>query len=298
MKIQNPFKLIFQKIRTKITKDIVKKAVYLAFIFLFVNLFILITNNVVFFVEAVQNKKITEISEAIKNIKNRKDVLSITVIDKDGKTISGVDNLENSDNYIFQAIKWKEQILKGQIFSSFDVKGASLIEMVVGQPIVSNEQVIGGLVINKRIDGEYIKYFKNRYLDKNTDIGVFVQNEGIIETSFINKEVEKIFSANIDIDIQRASDIFLSKSNDSLFLNNQEYFIDKLYLEELASEDGAIFLFYKFNYFSKFITPSFIASLFFTVFLLYLLRFRKSRRKIDKKIIFLLFVVLFLTIEV
>src|SRR3989339_434142 len=253
MKIQNPFKLIFQKIRTKITKDIVKKAVYLAFIFLFVNLFILITNNVVFFVykdkfnnkiynteilfnkeflqflklskemastpffvEAVQNKKITEISEAIKNIKNRKDVLSITVIDKDGKTISGVDNLENSDNYIFQAIKWKE----------------------------------------------------------------------------------KIFSANIDIDIQRASDIFLSKSNDSLFLNNQEYFIDKLYLEELASEDGAIFLFYKFNYFSKFITPSFIASLFFTVFLLYLLRFRKSRRKIDKKIIFLLFVVLFLTIVV
>lgn len=320
-------------------KKFIKSFIYLSLLFLFLNLSILATNNVLFFayksgfnnkvynietlfqkeflqflklsretvsapdfIKAVLENDSQVITGIINDIKKEQAVSSVTVIDGDGRIISDMESMENSENYIFQAIKWKDDILDGRIFSSFAVRGSSMIEMVVGQPILSDDKVVGALVINRKVDDEYIKYFKNKYLSDNFDIGVFVQNEGIVETSFDNSEVENIFAANVDIDIQRASDIFLSKSNNSLFLNNQEYFVDKLYLEELNSEEGAILLFYRFSYFSKFFIPSFTSSLFLFLLFLVLLRFKKystvGKNKPGIKILFLIFFILFVTIMV
>lgn len=306
MKLINFLSFIKKRINFKTGKDIIKRAICLVLVFLLINCFVLIINNILFFiykdnfnnkiydtemlfqkeflqflelsrgmaafpefVEMLKGSDVKDIKDVIDSVKEKEDILSVTVIDNEGRIVFGVDDAENSEDYIFQAIKWKDQILEGKIFSSFDVRGSNMIEMVVGQPIMDNDKVIGGLVINRKVDDGYINYFKDKYLGKNLEIGVFIQNEGIVETSFNNSETEKIFSANIDIDIQRASDIFLSKSNNSLFLNGQEYFVDKLYLEELNTEDGAILLFYRFDYFSKFIVPSLVSA--FLLFLIFVL---------------------------
>jgi hypothetical protein len=163
--------------------------------------------------------------------------------DEEGIVLSRTGETSLQGNYIFLTTSWGRALLDGKDVKSFE-KGISLpLIMVAGDFIKKNGEVIGSLFSGYSLDNEYAVRFKEQYLSKRANLAFYTREEGVVGTSFKNKETVKLANAYFNIGSELISKN-LPDLKKEIQIEGKYYFVKNIIFSGIEESPGGILVFY------------------------------------------------------
>lgn len=163
--------------------------------------------------------------------------------DKEGVVLSRIGETSLQGDYIFLTTSWGRALLNGKDVKSFEKGMPSPLIMIAGDFIKKNGEVIGSLFSGYSLDNEYAAEFKEQYLSKGTNLAFYTKEEGVIGTSFGNKETARLVNAYFNIGSELVSKN-LPDLKKEIQIDGKYYFVKNIIFPGIEESPGGVLVFY------------------------------------------------------
>jgi len=177
------------------------------------------------------------------NERKNRNIGIMLVTDKEGVVLSRTGETFLQGDYIFLTTSWGRALLDGKDVKSFE-KGTSLpLIMIAGDFIKKDGEIIGSLFSGYSLDNEYAVKFKEQYLSKGTNLAFYTKEEGVVGTSFKNKETVRLVDAYFNIGSELVSKN-LPDLKKEIQIDGKYYFVKNIIFSGIEESLGGVFVFY------------------------------------------------------
>jgi hypothetical protein len=185
----------------------------------------------------------------------------IMLIDRLGSVVMRTNALGFRGDNIFRTTPWGQELSENGSVKSVESDKIIPLVLVAGHILTDGKKMIGALVAEFRLDNVYAKKMKDTILHPNSEIAIYSKKDGIVGTTFEDKETINILNAYFNSS-ENIESIFTEKKE--VVIKDRYYSLKNIVLPGVEESQGGILLFIQNPYKSgAIIFASFMALLFF-----------------------------------
>lgn len=246
--------------------------------------------------DKIEKKEIVDMLGILNYEREERDIDTMLVVDKNGIAISRVPAIPQKGDNIFQLTPFGRVVAKKKSVTSIENGQTIPLLFAAGVPIIEESEIVGAIFTGQAINNEYTQKFKRKFLENNpkddVDFIFYSNNEGVVASSFDNKEVDRLIAIHYNL----GSHFLKDKEFDNEYrvnLNNKNYLVGRIIFPGLESSPGGMLVFYNSNFWGGALTFIFLlTAVFFFVLFIYLFLIKKTILK-NYKFLLIVFVVFF-----